>query len=232
MRFLSIGVLLCLVKSIANGQSIDSSKLIAIDILIEPDRAMVEHAKVINRQLLRDFPQGYELDSSHMPHITLAQRFVRIKDLSALESAMNKLLTDDKGFLPTQLTAVGYEWSKWAGAGILVCTLERTPTLLAFEKKIVQTAEPFAMSGGTEDAFARAASEKIDQDTVNWVQNFVPDHSGDKYAPHITLGIAHPNYLKGLKAAPFEEFSFKGVNMAIYQLGNFGTAQKRLWTWK
>lgn len=35
--------------------------------------------------------------------------------------------------------------------------------------------------------------------------------------------------MKQLKAAPFEAFSFKPANVAVCQLGNFGTAAKKLW---
>ena len=32
-----------------------------------------------------------------------------------------------------------------------------------------------------------------------------------------------------VKAEPFEAFTFKPTGVAIYQLGNFGTAAKKLW---
>ena len=48
----------------------------------------------------------------------------------------------------------------------------------------------------------------------------------------MTVGTAHLDFVKALEAEPFTKFSFSGVNIAIYQLGNFGTAQKKLWTWK
>jgi hypothetical protein len=37
--------------------------------------------------------------------------------------------------------------------------------------------------------------------------------------------------VKQLTLEPFEKFSFKPAGVAIYQLGNFGTAQKKLWEW-
>jgi hypothetical protein len=66
---------------------------------------------------------------------------------------------------------------------------------------------------------------------VNYVEKFVPNSSGKKYNPHVTIGVAHEDFVKRLKAEPFETFSFKPAAVAIYQLGNFGTAQKKLWEW-
>jgi hypothetical protein len=37
-------------------------KLIAIDVLLEPDRTMTDKAKSLNARLLQDYPAGYELD--------------------------------------------------------------------------------------------------------------------------------------------------------------------------
>jgi len=35
-----------------------------------------------------------------------------------------------------------------------------------------------------------------------------------------------------MKAEPFEGFTFKVNGVAIYQLGNFGTASKKLWEYQ
>jgi hypothetical protein len=43
--------------------------------------------------------------------------------------------------------------------------------------------------------------------------------------------MAHEDFVKRLKAAPYKPFTFKIAGAGIYQLGNFGTAAKRLWSW-
>ena len=48
----------------------------AIDILLEPDATMLQHAAANNARLLEVNPQGFALDAAHRPHITLIQRFV------------------------------------------------------------------------------------------------------------------------------------------------------------
>jgi len=57
------------------------SKGTAIDILVEPDATMPQHAEANNARLLKEFPKGFALDATHRPHITLVQRFVRTADL-------------------------------------------------------------------------------------------------------------------------------------------------------
>jgi hypothetical protein len=37
-------------------------------------------------------------------------------------------------------------------------------------------------------------------------------------------------FLKELLAKPYNLFAFKSSSVSIYQLGDFGTAQKKLWT--
>jgi len=53
------------------------SDLTAIDILVNPDEATLEHARVCNARMRRSVTDGFALDASHQPHITTLQRYVR-----------------------------------------------------------------------------------------------------------------------------------------------------------
>jgi len=53
----------------------------AIDIALEPDATMIQHAKDANARLLKSFPKGSALDETHHPHISILQQFVRTDDL-------------------------------------------------------------------------------------------------------------------------------------------------------
>src|SRR4029077_14924438 len=64
----------------------------AIDILLEPDATMLEHAQANNARLLKVFPKGFALDEAHRPHITLIQRFVRTADLDKVYAAAEKVV--------------------------------------------------------------------------------------------------------------------------------------------
>jgi hypothetical protein len=43
------------------------------------------------------------------------------------------------------------------------------------------------------------------------------------------VGVGREEFLKQLKAEPFDGFTFKAGGAAVYQLGDFGTAAKKLW---
>jgi hypothetical protein len=67
-------------------------KLIAIDVLLEPDRTMTDKSKALNARLRENYQAGYALDATHLPHVTLLQRFVRAKDFDAVTAAIAKVL--------------------------------------------------------------------------------------------------------------------------------------------
>lgn len=198
--------------------------LIAIDILLEPDQTMISKAKAVNARLRENYPAGYALDATHAPHVTLLQRFVRAKDFDAVTAALSKVLAAEQ---PTQLQlkAKTIDYVIWGGVAVTVFVVERTPELMRLHEKVIAAVEPFSVSGGTAKAFVGADANA---ETVGWVENFIPKSSGANYIPHVTLGVAPEAFAKQLKAEPFEAFTFKPTEVAVYHLGNFGTAAKML----
>jgi len=220
-------------SSTAQSVKTDSAtdRVIAIDVLLEPDATMVKKAEAVNAKLRADYPEGYSLGREQVAHISLLHRYVSEKDLPAIESAVAKVVAAEKP-LEWELTATGIENGIWAGVAITTISIKPTPELSRLQEAIVKAVEPFAVPSGTTAAFhTNKELPKIDDDIVNYVQNFVPNASGKKYSPHVTVGVAHQDFVAKLKAEPFEKLSFKPASVAIYQLGNFGTAQKKLWTW-
>jgi hypothetical protein len=208
-----------------------ASDILAIDVLLVPDRAMIEAAKAANARLRQHYPDGYELDASHAPHVTLLQRFVRARDFDSVTAAVAKVLAAEK---PTrwQLKATGYEYVIWAGVAVTAIVVERSADLMRLQQKVIDAVAPFAVSGGTAAAFATSPGPPdINAETVGYVETFVPKSSGKNYQPHVTVGVAQEDFVKRMKAEPYHAFTFKPDGAAIYQLGNFGTAQKKLWDW-
>ena len=66
---------------------------------------------------------------------------------------------------------------------------------------------------------------------IEYVDDYVPKQSGKNFNPHVTVGVGREEFLKQLKAEPFDGFTFKVDGVAVYQLGDFGTAAKKLWGW-
>jgi 2'-5' RNA ligase superfamily len=221
-----VSVLIHPANAQANGASNDT--LIAIDILLQPDQAMISKANAVNTLLRGNYPGGYSLDATHAPHVTLLQRFVRVKDLDAVTAAVAKVYAAQSP-IGLQLKAESLDYVLWGGVAVTVFVVERTPELMQFHEKIIAAVEPFSVSGGTAAAFV---GDDANSDTIGWVEHFIPDSSGPKYIPHVTLGVAHEDFVKGMKAEPFDGFTFKVAGAAVYHLGNFGTAAKKLWRYK
>ncbi|MND87745.1 hypothetical protein D3C80_797530 [compost metagenome] len=78
VRILLIALLACVLPLAVSGAE---SEVTAIDILLEPDAPMLQHAQAVNDRLLKVFPKGFALDATHRPHITLVQRFVLTENL-------------------------------------------------------------------------------------------------------------------------------------------------------
>ena len=66
---------------------------------------------------------------------------------------------------------------------------------------------------------------------IEYVEVFVPEHSGEHYMPHVTTGLASKAYLDKMAAEPFESFTFSPTGAAVYHLGNYGTATTKLKEW-
>ena len=212
----------------ARANSASNDKLIAIDILLQPDQTMIGKANAVNTRLRGNYPGGYSLDAAHAPHITLLQRFVRVKDLDAVTTTVEKVYAA-RSPIGLELKAESLDCVMWGGVAVTVFVVERTPELMQLHEKIIAAVEPFSVSGGTAAAFV---GNDANSDTIGWVEHFIPDSSGPKYIPHVTLGVAHEDFVKGMKAKPFDAFTFKVAGAAVYHLGNFGTAAKKLWPYQ
>lgn len=208
--------------------------LTAIDILIDPDQAMISRAKAVNAELLESVPSGFALDEHHRPHITTLQRYVRSDDLDRVFDAVRGVLESvDVGGLA--LTAVALRHmavDASPGVGLTGIVVKPAPDVLDFQAKLIDAIRPFTESGGTAEAYVRTEAEPdINQDTIDYIERYVPDHSGENYLGHVTVGIAKLDKLEELEAEPFEELTFSPAGISVYQLGNNGTAAKHLKSW-
>ena len=205
--------------------------VIAIDVLLLPDAKMVAAAEAANAKLRESYPPGYTLGGEQVAHISLVHRYVREQDLPEIEAALEKVLVASNP-LSYELTATGYTYASWGGVEITTIAVERTVKLGRLQEDVVNALKPFTVPVGTKAAFSTNKElPKIEEEIVTYVKNFVPKASGQRYNPHVTVGVAEEDFVKQLKAAPFEKFDFKPTGVAIYQLGSFGTAQKKLWQW-
>ena len=162
----------------------------------------------------------------------MLQRFVRTADLDKVYAAVGGVLAGEKPAGWT-LKAFKYYYVIWDKAGVTVILIEPTAQLIQFQQKLVDAITPFTVETGTAAAFFTTPEHPdINKPTIDYVTRYVPDASGKKLAPHVTVGVAPPDYLKAMVAEPFDAFTFSPAALSIYQLGNFGTARKKFKAWE
>jgi phosphoserine phosphatase len=200
----------------------------AINILLEPDATMLERCEVNNARLLKVFPKGFALDATHRPHVTLLQRFVRTADLGKIYAAAGKVLagTDVHGL---RMEAFKYYYIPSGTLGLAGIVARPSPELHKLQQALIDAVAPFTVATGLSDAFATTPDDPvIDPLLIDYVAAFVPTSTGEHFSPHVTTGIAPRDYLDKMLAEPFESFTFSPAGAAVYQLGQFGTAAKKL----
>ena len=117
---LALGALVCALTLLAAGtgsataqpgaSAVAQNAVTAIDILLEPDATMLQHAEANNARLLKEYPKGFALDATHTPHITILQCFVRTADLEKLYAA------EEKVFAAANLSAMKLEANTFSSA--------------------------------------------------------------------------------------------------------------------
>ena len=200
----------------------------AIDIALEPDATMIQHAQAANARLLKAFPKGFALDATHNPHVTMLQQFVRTADLEKVYAAVNKVFDTEK---PTswKLKAYKYYYIPSPPIGLAGIVVEPTEDLHRLQQKIIDAVAPFTVRTGTPAAFMSTENGRdIQKFLIGYVAHFVQIAAGKKFNPHVTIGVGTITYLKTMLAEPFEAFTFSPAGASVYQLGSFGTARKEL----
>lgn len=206
-------------------------EITAIDILLQPDATMLKHAAANNARLLAEFPEGFALDEDHTPHITMLQCFVRTEDLDQVNAAVEKVLADAK-VNSMKLEAFKYYYAPGGTVGVAGICARPTQAIQRLQSEIIAAVKPFTAKSGTISAFTASHDDPAtDAALVSYVSTFVPKMSGDNFNPHVSTGVAPIAYLDTMLAEPFHEFTFSPAGAAIYQLGPFGTAARKIKAW-
>jgi hypothetical protein len=218
----------CQAEAAALALGYQANPVTAIDILLEPDATMLAHAAANNTRLLGVFPKGFALDATHTPHITMLQCFVRQADLDLLCAAEEKVLAA-ANVTKMQLEAFKYYYAPAGATGVAGICAKPTPEILKLQAEIIAAAKPYMLKTGPIGAFtAPHDNPAIDAALIGYVSTFVPKMSGENFNPHVSTGVAPTTYLDHMLAEPFEPFTFSPAGAAVYHLGPFGTAAKKL----
>ncbi len=209
----------------------NNPELTAIDILLDPDENIVERAVEINKRLLEEYPLGFKLDESHIPHISILHCYVRTKDLEKVYSVVENVMKSEN-VTSLQLTAVKIEYKASSDlTGIASIIISPVDILLNFQTKLIDALKPYMKNNSTAAAYVTSDEESNNNTTLKYVENFIPDHSGNNFTPHITVGVNSLESLEKLVNEPFIPLKFSLVSIAIYLIGNNGTVSKVLKEW-
>jgi hypothetical protein len=212
--------------------SLAADQVTAIDVLLEPDATMLKPAEAANARLRQNYPEGFALDESHRPHITMLQRYVKTDDLDEIYAALEKALAAED---PSswRLRAYKYYYIPTEPLGLAGIVVEPTDDLVRFQQKVIDAVAPFTVETGTAAAFVTTREDPdINQPTIDYVATYVPDQVGEKFNPHVTIGLAYEDYLKDMLEEKFDDFILSVSGLSVYQLGNFGAARKKLKGWE
>jgi 2'-5' RNA ligase len=226
--FTAIGLGLGLAVSVVQGAVAQQNPVTAIDIALEPDATMVQHAIAANARLRKSFPKGFALDETHHPHISMLQQFVRTDDLDKVFAAANAVMAKEK---PTAWTlkAFKYYYIPAPPIGLAGIVVEPTEDLHRLQDELITAVAPYTVKTGTPAAFfSDEGGRDIQKFLISYVANFVTDAAGKRFNPHVTIGVGTQAYLNKMLAEPFAPFTFSPAGASVYQLGSFGTARKEL----
>jgi 2'-5' RNA ligase len=224
----AIGLGLGLAMAVVSGVAAQQNPVTAIDIALEPDATMVQHAMAANARLLKSFPKGFALDETHHPHVSMLQQFVRTDDLDKVFAAANAVLAKEK---PTTWTlkAFKYYYIPAPPFGVAGIVAEPTEDLHRLQDALIKAVDPYTVKTGTPAAFfSEDGGRDIQGALISYVENFVRDAAGKRFNPHVTIGVGTEKYLNEMLAEPFPSFAFSPAGASVYQLGSFGTARKEL----
>src|SRR3974390_534625 len=225
--FTAIGLGLAL-AAFSQGAVAQQNPVTAVDIVLEPDATMLQHAMAANARLLKSFPKGFALDATHHPHITMLQQLVRTDDLDKVYAAANAVLAKEK---PTAWTlkAFKYYYIPSPPIGLAGIVVEPTEDLHRLQDELITAVKPYTVKTGTPAAFfSDQGGRDIQKDLIEYVANFVKIAAGKRFNPHVTIGVGTEKYLNEMLAEPFPAFTFSATGASVYQLGTFGTARKEL----
>jgi 2'-5' RNA ligase len=224
--FTAIG--LGLAVAVVQGAVAQQNPVTAIDIALEPDATMVQHAMDANARLRKSFPKGFALDATHHPHVTMLQQFVRTADLDKVYAGAAGVLAKEKP-AGWQLRGIKYYYIPSPPIGLAGIVVEPTEDLHRLQDELITAVAPYTVKTGTPAAFfSDEGGRDIQKFLIDYVANFVTDAAGKRFNPHVTIGVGTEEYLNKMLAEPFPPFTFSAAGASVYQLGSFGTVRKEL----
>ena len=211
----------------------EQNPITAIDILLEPDATMLQHAEANNARLLGSLPErfrpGCGAPSAHhhapvfRPHGGPRQGLCRSrKGVRCRQSKRDEAGGFKYYYVPAGATGV---------AGI---SRSRRRRLLKLQADIIAAVEAVHGANRPHRRVHRCRTKTLLSSAalIQYVSTFVPKACPARISIRTSAPASRPKeYLDKMLDEPFELFTFSPAGAAVYQLGPFGTAAKKLKEW-
>jgi 2'-5' RNA ligase len=196
---------------------LDRQEVLAVDAALLLPPAATERVSRLNALLYAEQPDGFEFGPTRVPHITLAQLYVRRTNLLELIRRLDTVFREAE--------PLGLSVSRLVGRDqVASLRISKTAALLGLHAMIMDEVKKLSEPDGSEEAFYGADKQAREKD-VAYVTGFRRRASYGRYVPHITLGYGTP-------PVPDVFMDFVCSQAALFQLGRFCTCRQLLHKWK
>jgi hypothetical protein len=164
----------------------------AVDIVLEPDATMIQHAQAANAGLLKNFPKGFALGDEHAPHMSVIGGYFYAVNLDDVFAAASKVLASEP-ITSWKLKAFKYYYIPLKEIGLGGILVEPTTDLIRLQEELFEAIGKYfaPASSGTVPAFATTpANPEINQPTINAVATYFAEHRGSTTAHTLPSALA------------------------------------------
>jgi 2'-5' RNA ligase len=195
------------------------SKL-ALNIAILPPDYICEAAQAVSRLLWENSQEGFVLDESHLPHITIMQLFVNVKKLESVVRVAQKSWASR---LPIEARILGVNsFRSCLGMRFAEWTLDLSPGIRALHAGLrVDLGKVRAPAGNAMGFFGNLDGQLADSH-IRYVEQFSRIAGGRAFRPHITLGA-------GATSMEPPVADFRVDRLAVCQLGEYWTCRRLIY---
>lgn len=197
--------------------SLDRESIIAVDAVLLLSGEALERITQLNALMYAEQPDGFQFGPTRVPHITLAQFYVRRTNLLELINRADTILRETE---PLDLSV-----AKLKGRNQVVSLrIGRTTELLRLHARLMDEVKTLSADEGSIEAFYGPDVPARETD-ADYVAGFRRRCSYARYVPHITLGYGSP-------PVPDVFMDFVCGAAGLFQLGRFCTCRQMLHRWE
>lgn len=191
---------------------------IAVDIVLLPEKEIIDKAIEANRKLLKRFPGKIVLNNKNcLPHISLAMGCI---DKNSIPEINRNLSVIAEKYPVNFLNFEGFRIEQNSSKEkITVTQIEKTQMLQLLHEKVMNDLKVYFSYNVKSEMLL--SSEKVSESTLSWIRDYPVNSSFDRFFPHITIGYGQIENYFFPREIPISK-------IAMCHLGNHCTCRKIL----